>query len=189
MVIAWLLVTALLQVPAPVGVLMQTSLGDIYIEVDAAHAPNTAANFLKYVDAGLYDGGRFHRTVRPENQRDKPIKIAVVQGAADRSREASFLSPIALERTSITGLAHKDGTVSMARGGVDTATHEFFICIGDQPELDFGGKRNPDGQGFAAFARVVRGMDVVRRIQAAHAVGETLDPPVTIVKVRRVLPL
>jgi peptidyl-prolyl cis-trans isomerase A (cyclophilin A) len=79
MVIAWLLVTALLQVPAPVGVLMQTSLGDIYIEVDAAHAPNTAANFLKYVDAGLYDGGRFHRTVRPENQRDKPIKIAVVQ--------------------------------------------------------------------------------------------------------------
>jgi peptidyl-prolyl cis-trans isomerase A (cyclophilin A) len=77
----------------------------------------------------------------------------------------------------------------MARGGVDTATHEFFICIGDQPELDFGGKRNPDGQGFAAFGRVVRGMDVVRRIQAAHAVGETLDPPVTIVKVRRVLPL
>ena len=173
MVIAWLLVTALLQVPAPVGVLMQTSLGDIYIEVDAAHAPNTAANFLKYVDAGLYDGGRFHRTVRPENQRDKPIKIAVVQGAADRTSEASFLPPIALERTSITGLAHKDGTVSMARGGVDKATHKFFICIGDQPEL----------------GRVVRGMDVVRRIQAAHAVGETLDPPVTIVKVRRVLPL
>jgi peptidyl-prolyl cis-trans isomerase A (cyclophilin A) len=73
----------------------------------------------------------------------------------------------------------------MARDGPDTATDEFFICVGDQPELDFGGKRNPDGQGFAAFGRVVRGMDVVRRIQESPAKGETLQPPVTIERVRR----
>ena len=124
----------------------------------------------------LYDGGRFHRTVRPDNQRDKPVKIAVIQAAASTARRADFLPPIALERTNATGLRHKDGMVSMARAGIDTATHEFFICIGDQPELDFGGTRNPDGQGFAAFGRVVRGMDVVRRIHGAPATGETLTP-------------
>ena len=174
------------QVPDPVHLVVQTTLGDIAIDLDAAHAPATVANFLKYVDAGLYDGGRFHRTVRPDNQVDKPVKIAVVQGAANEKRAAEFLPPIALERTSLTGIAHKDGTVSMARAGVDSATHEFFICIGDQPELDFGGRRNPDGQGFAAFGRVVRGMDVVRRIQAAPAEGERLTPAIEITHVRRV---
>jgi peptidyl-prolyl cis-trans isomerase A (cyclophilin A) len=73
----------------------------------------------------------------------------------------------------------------MARDGPDTATGDFFICIGDQPELDFGGRRNPDGQGFAAFGRVVKGMDVLRRIQAAPAKGQTLTPPVRIVQARR----
>jgi peptidyl-prolyl cis-trans isomerase A (cyclophilin A) len=73
----------------------------------------------------------------------------------------------------------------MARDGPDTATSDFFLCAGDQPELDFGGKRNPDGQGFAAFGRVVKGMDVVRALQAAPADGQTLSPPIKILKVRR----
>jgi peptidyl-prolyl cis-trans isomerase A (cyclophilin A) len=174
------------QAPAPVRVVVQTEMGDVELEVDAAHAPVTAANFLKYVGAALYDGGQFHRTVRPDNQQDKPVRIAVIQGSANAERRGDFFAPIPLERTSVTGLLHKDGTLSMARAGVDTATHSFFICVGDQPELDFGGKRNPDGQGFAAFGRVVRGMDVVRRIQAAPAKGETLTPPIGILRVRRV---
>ena len=123
--------------------------------------------------------------MRPDNQREKPVKIAVIQGAANGGRKAEFFPAIPLERTSKTGLAHKDGVISMARDGPDTATDEFFICVGDQPELDFGGKRNPDGQGFAAFGRVVRGMDVVRRIQEAPAQGETLRPPISIQRVRR----
>src|SRR5262245_19405414 len=155
------------------------------MEIDTVKAPATAANFLKYVDAGLYDGGLFHRTVRPDNQREKPVKIAVIQGAANAARKREYFPPIALERTNKTGLLHKDGTVSMARAGVDTATEECFICVGDQPELDFGRKRNPAGQGFAAFGQVVRGMDVVRRIQESTADGETLRPPVKIVSVRR----
>ena len=93
--------------------------------------------------------------------------------------------PIALERTSAIGLLHRDGTLSMARNEPDTATSDFFICIGDQPSLDFGGKRNPDGQGFAAFGRVVKGMDVVRKIQAAPAQEQTLTPPVRILKISR----
>jgi peptidyl-prolyl cis-trans isomerase A (cyclophilin A) len=182
---AALLSLALAQGERPVLVIVQTTAGDIEIEVDLAHAPATAANFLEYVDAGLYDDGRFHRTVRPDNQRDKAVKIAVIQGAANEGRRAAFLPPIALERTSITGLRHKDGAVSMARAGVDTATHEFFICVGDQLELDFGGKRNLDGQGFAVFGRVVKGMDVVRRIQQSPARGETLTPPIVITRLRR----
>jgi peptidyl-prolyl cis-trans isomerase A (cyclophilin A) len=183
--VALVLLLALVKPQQAVHVVMQTDLGEIEVEIDGARAPVTAANFLKYVDASLYDGGRFHRTVRPDNQREKPVKIAVIQGAANAGRKTEFFPAIPLERTSKTGLAHKDGVISMARDGPDTATDEFFICVGDQPELDFGGKRNPDGQGFAAFGRVVRGMDVVRRIQEAPAQGETLRPPISIQRVRR----
>ena len=94
--------------------------------------------------------------------------------------------PIELERTSVTGLRHIDGTLSMARGGPDSATSSFFICIGNQPALDFGGHRNLDGQGFAAFGRVTRGMDVVRKIQASAAEAQRLTPPVTITRIVRI---
>jgi peptidyl-prolyl cis-trans isomerase A (cyclophilin A) len=174
------------QAGAAVRVRVETGLGAFEIELDP-RAPVTGANFLAYVDAGLFDGGRFHRTVRPDNQRDKPVPIDVIQGAPDARRQSSYPPAIRLERTNATGIPHKDGTISMARvaGEPDSGRGEFFICIGDQPSLDFGGARNPDGQGFAAFGRVVRGMDVVRRIQMAPAKGETLTPPVTIVRVRR----
>jgi peptidyl-prolyl cis-trans isomerase A (cyclophilin A) len=169
----------------PVLVLIRTELGDIEVELDAERAPKTTANFLRYVDGKFYDGGRFHRTVKPDNQPDSKVKIEVVQAGINPSREKDEFPPIKLERTRDTKLSHKDGTISMARDGPDTATSDFFLCIGDQPELDFGGKRNPDGQGFAAFGRVVKGMDVVRKIQAAKADGQTLNPPVKILAVVR----
>lgn len=171
--------------PNLAAVVIETNLGTIEVEVDQANAPVTAANFLKYVDAGHYDGGRFHRTVRLDNQPDNRVKIEVVQAGVDPRREQDAWAPIALERTDKTGIKHRDGAVSMARDGADTATSDFFICIGDQPALDFGGARNPDGQGFAAFGRVVRGMDVVRRIQAAPADHQALTPPVVIRSARR----
>lgn len=165
-------------------VVIQTSLGNIEVEVDTIRAPITSANFLRYVDLGFYRFGRFHRTVRADNQPKDKIKIAVVQAGLDSLRVKDF-PPITLERTRTTGLSHKDGTISMARDGPNTATSDFFICIGDQPSLDFGGKRNPDGQGFAAFGRVVLGMDIVRQIQASPARGQTLDPPIPIYGVER----
>lgn len=160
-------------------VVIQTTLGSIEVEVDTVRAPITALNFLRYVDQGSYRGGHFHRTVRPDNQRDNKVKIGVIQGGLDSLRSKDS-APIALEPTSETGLSHRDGTISMARDGPDTATSDFFICIGNQPELDFGGKRSPDGQGFAAFGRVVRGMNVVRSIQTARARGQQLTPPIGI---------
>jgi peptidyl-prolyl cis-trans isomerase A (cyclophilin A) len=167
----------------PVTVLIETGLGMIEVEIDTAHAPVTAGNFLRYVDAGRYDGGQFHRTVKPDNQPNNNIKIEVIQ--AGRSPGSKGFPSIPLERTSATGLLHRDGTISMARDGLDTATSDFFICIGDQPSLDFDGKRNPDGQGFAAFGRVVKGMDVVRKIQAAPVTAQNLTPPVRILKIHR----
>lgn len=169
----------------PVRVVIETEAGEIEAEIDTVRAPITAANFLKYVDGGLFDGGRFFRTVRPENQVDKPVKIAVIQAAGSRDKRAQFFPPIPLERTSVTGLSHKDGTLSMARSTPDTARDSFSICVGDQPSLDFGGARQPDGQGFAAFGQVVRGMDIVRKIQLGAAEGETLTPAVTILRITR----
>ena len=165
-------------------VVIRTELGPIEVEIDSIHAPATAANFLRYVDLGFYRFARFHRTVRADNQPDSKVKIAVIQGGLDSTRVKDF-PPIPLERTSKTHLRHRDGTISMARDGPDTATSDFFICIGDQPELDYGGRRNPDGQGFAAFGRVMLGMDLVRKIQAAPAKGQTLTPPVRILAIER----
>jgi peptidyl-prolyl cis-trans isomerase A (cyclophilin A) len=170
---------------APVRVVLETAMGEIELELDTARAPITAANFLRYVDEGHYDGGRFHRTVRLTNQPQNAVKIEVIQAGAAPPRALSAFPPIPLERTSVTGLRHADGTLSMARDGPDSAQSDFFICIGDQPSLDFGGARNPDGQGFAAFGRVVRGMEVVRKIQAAPADAQALAPPVSIVSARR----
>ncbi len=165
--------------PALPRVLIQTQLGDIEVEIDTVHAPATGANFLRYVDLGFYEAGHFHRTVRPDNQPNDAVKIGVIQGGIDSVRRESF-PPVELERTNVTKLRHLDGTISMARGEPNTATSGFFICIGDQPELDYGGQRNSDGQGFAAFGHVTRGMELVRKIQAASADGQTLTPPVRI---------
>jgi peptidyl-prolyl cis-trans isomerase A (cyclophilin A) len=169
-----------------VRVKIETDKGDIEVELDAAKAPNTVANFLKYVDGKFYDGGKFHRTVTPDNQPNNKVKIEVVQAGINPEKTKDDLRPIKLERTKDTGLKHVDGAISMARNGPDTATSDFFICIGALPELDFGGKRNPDGQGFAAFGKVVKGMDVVKKIQSAPAKEQTLNPAVTIKKVTRV---
>jgi peptidyl-prolyl cis-trans isomerase A (cyclophilin A) len=186
MAIRVLLLTLLASPPAtPAHVVLQTALGAIEIELNAAHAPLSAANFLRYVDAGRYDGGRFHRTVTLGNQPRSPVKIEVIQGGAPAGTEKQDFPAVPLERTRDTGLLHRNGTVSMARTGPDTATSDFFICVGDQPSLDFGGKRNPDGQGFAAFGRVVKGMDVVRKIHAAPADGQSLKPPVQILRAKR----
>jgi peptidyl-prolyl cis-trans isomerase A (cyclophilin A) len=161
-----------------------TVMGNITVAVDITHAPVSSANFLRYVAHRLYDGGMFHRTVTLANQADNAVKIEVIQAGMDPAHQHEEFPPIALERTTATGIKHLAGVISMARDGPDTATSDFFICVTDEPSLDFGGARNPDGQGFAAFGRVLRGMEVVRRIQQAKANGQTLTPPVKILSIR-----
>jgi peptidyl-prolyl cis-trans isomerase A (cyclophilin A) len=175
-------------VPAGSGivhVVIETARGNISVDLDSARAPVSVTNFLRYVDGRFYDGGRFHRTVTPSNQPNDSVRIEVVQAGMNPARSGSGFPPIPLERTTTTGLRHQDGTLSMARAGPNSATSDFFICIGDQPALDFGGHRNRDGQGFAAFGRVIDGMSVVREIQKSPANGQQLDPPIPITRIRR----
>jgi peptidyl-prolyl cis-trans isomerase A (cyclophilin A) len=169
-------------------VLIKTSMGSIEVELDAKHARNTTANFLKYVDEGRYAGGLFHRTVTMQNQPDKKIKIEVIQGGVNPKFADKDYPPIKLERTNMTAIHHLNGTISMARDGADTATSDFFICIHDQPALDFGGKRNPDGQGFAAFGHVTKGMNIVKKIQNApsDSKSQALTPPVEIISITKI---
>jgi peptidyl-prolyl cis-trans isomerase A (cyclophilin A) len=169
---------------------VETALGNIDIAVDTAHAPITAANFLKYVDGGFYEGGRFHRATRPDNYTpappDKPA-MEIIQAGINPERRRDGFPAIPLERTSVTGLKHVVGTVSMARApAADSARSDFFICLDDQPSLDFGGKRFDDGQGGGAFGHVVNGMDVVRRIQQQPVEKQALTPPVTITRISRI---
>ena len=166
---------------AKVDVAIQTSLGTIVVRLDAAHAPRTTANFLHYVDAGTYNGTTFYRSV--SKARIPAAMIEVIQGGLNPQALNPMIHSIALEPTSRTGIHNTDGAISMARSAdPNSASTEFFLCIGDNRYLDAGG---PLGPGYAAFGKVIRGADIVRKIQRSHANGETLDPPVRIVKMAR----
>jgi len=162
---------------------ISTEMGNITIEIYDKRAPLTASNFLRYVDEGLFTDAKFYRVVTNENQPFNDIKIEVIQGGL--FTEERMYEPIKHETTRETGVLHEDGVVSMARNEPGTATSEFFICIGEQPELDFGGRRNPDGQGFAAFGRVIEGMQVVRKIQQQPENEQMLDHEVRIINITR----
>lgn len=159
---------------AQTRVVLETELGAITIEVYEDRAPLSSASFLAYVDAGYYDGAAFYRVVTLENDNGSPL-IEVIQGGV--TDEARQLPPVEHETTQETGIVHEDGVISLARSDPGTASGEaFFICIGDQPALDYGATRNPDGLGFAAFGRVIEGMDVVRAIHGRDANGPSEDP-------------
>lgn len=181
-----------------VMVVMHTNAGDITLELYPEAAPVTVANFLKYVDAHSYDNkASFYRTVRMDNQAQNTVKIEVIQGGLGVQESNLSFAPIAHESTQTSGILHKDGIISMARLQPGSATSEFFISINDQPGLDFGGQRNPDGQGFASFGKVVHGMDIVHQIQnmstdlpegqeLEYTSGQMLIEPVMIQQISRI---
>jgi peptidyl-prolyl cis-trans isomerase A (cyclophilin A) len=166
-------------------IIIRTEMGDITVELFAEKAPITVSNFLRYIDSSLFDNACFYRVVNANNQPKDSIRIAVIQGGRWQNEDKSF-PPIVHETTKMTGIMHKNGMISMARSEPGTATSEFFICIGDQPELDFGGKRNKDGQGFAAFGKVIKGFDVVNKIYKTDAPGQYLEKKVVINKISRI---
>ena len=124
--------------------------------------------------------------VHLKNQPDNDILIEVIQGGLGFDKHPMELPPIEHEITEKTGIIHENGTISMARLEPGTASSEFFICINDQPELDFGGRRNPDGQGFAAFGKVTSGMNVVKKIQVMPVNGQLLEKIVKIISIKRI---
>lgn len=181
----WILITLTVGMvscdrPDTERVLMSTELGDITLEIETEKAPVTASNFLSLVEQGVFQDAVFYRVVREDNQPGSPVKIEVIQGGLFEDELIDIYTPIEHENTQTTGIRHTDGVISMARMEPGTASTEIFICVGDQPSLDYGGKRNPDGAGFAAFGRVIEGMDVVKRIQALPDSGQYLIKQVQI---------
>jgi peptidyl-prolyl cis-trans isomerase A (cyclophilin A) len=115
-----------------------------------------------------------------DNQPNNDVKIEVIQGGLGWGEQIERLDSIPMETTEETGIKHLNGTISMARSTPGSATSEFFICVGEQPELDFNGLRNPDGQGFAAFGKVIKGMDVVHKIHQSPSKNQLLNPEIII---------
>lgn len=167
------------------SVTINTSLGSIELEIFEDKAPITAGYFLENIANNVFNEACFYRVVRMDNQPDNDIKIEVIQGGLFHDSIVDQHSTIAHETTKETGIFHKNGTISMARNEPGSASTEFFICIGDQPSLDFGGMRNPDGQGFAAFGKVVKGMDVVKVIQEQKDEEQMLVDQIKILSIKR----
>ena len=164
---------------------METELGPIQLELYPDRAPITVSNFLRYVDENRYEDFHFYRVVHMENQPDNDVKIEVIQGGLGFDKHPMELPTIVHETTDKTGIRHLNGTLSMARLEPGTASSEIFICINDQPELDYSGKRNPDDQGFAAFGKVISGMDVIRKIQLLPETKQMLDKVVKVNSIQR----
>ena len=161
-------------------IIIYTPIGQIILELYHTKAPITVNNFLSYIKQNRYDDCHFYRVVHSKNQPQNNIQIEVIQGGLGFEKHPMELEPIKHETTKATGVLHKNGTISMARLEPGTASSEFFICINDQPELNFGGKRNPDGQGFAAFGQVIKGMDIVKNIQNLGSKDQILEKTIPI---------
>lgn len=175
---------------ATVKVRMQTSLGDIVLEIEKDRAPITATNFLRYVDQKRLDGIGFYRAVKLGDTGEYGLAQGGVRGDPKR-----VLKPIPHEPTTVTGLTHVSGAISMARLAPGTATMEFFIVLGAFPNMDAQPDAPGDNQGYAVFGRVIDGMDVVKAIlEQPHSLtegegamkGQMLEKPVKIITVRRV---
>jgi peptidyl-prolyl cis-trans isomerase A (cyclophilin A) len=170
---------------------LHTPQGDIVVELYAGKAPITVKNFLHYVDTRKLDGATFYRSSTPPG--DKTFSYGILQGGLG-SDPKKLYPPIAHESTIKTGLSHTDATISMTRYAPGTATANFSICVGDQTYLDADPKDPKANPGYAAFGRVVQGMDVVRKLLAEPRdptkgvgvmKGEMLARPVPILTVRR----
>lgn len=163
-------------------VVIQTGYGEIELELYANQAPKTVQAFLRYIDSGYYKNSQFYRVLTIENQPSNAPKTELIQGGIWKTNyaRASTLPGIPHESTQQTGIEHKDGTISLARGAPGTAGSEFFICLGRQKGLDTGGENIADRQGFAAFGRVVKGMSVLRKIYKQRESEQYFRPPIPI---------
>ena len=166
---------------------IETAAGDIEVELYPEQAPKTVAAFLSYVDSGYYKKSSFYRVLNDDNQPSNAEKSAIIQGGIWQTnyQKLQAIPGIPHEPTSQTKILHKNGVISLAREAPGTASTEFFICLGDQPGFDYGGLNNPDGQGYAAFGKVVRGMDIVWNIYNRPDNDQAFDPPIIIYNIVR----
>lgn len=167
-------------------VLLNTDYGEVEVELYPDKAPKTVAAFLLYVDSGYYKNSSFYRLLSNENVPSE-YNSGLVQGGIFKTNSSLLtkLPGIEHESTNQTGLSHVSGAISLARTIPGTASTEFFICVGDQPQFDSNGSAGMDSLGFATFGKVFKGMDVVRKIQNNHSHGESFDRDVKITSIER----
>lgn len=165
-------------------VMIDTTMGEIEAELFPDKAPKTVAAFLSYVDSGYYNKGNFYRVLLNEGM-NTTLNTGLIQGGIWQAGSKFHPAGIPHESTKQTGLSHTNGTISLARTSIGTATSEFFICIGDQTQFDYGNSTPADGEGFAAFGTVIKGMDIAREIQLQSAHGEAFDNKIIINNIKR----
>ncbi len=187
--ILFIILMAACSSPAPKNphIKIQTKSGDIEIELYQDKAPKTVHAFLSYVDSGFYKNSYFYRVLNDNNQPSNAFKANFIQGGIWKNshRKSASVPGIPHEPTSQTNILHKDGIISLARLEPGSATTEFFICLGDQPGFDYGGDNNPDKQGYAAFGKVISGMEIVHKIYNEPDYDQTFDPLVNIYNIIR----
>lgn len=160
-----------------------TALGEMVLSIDLHRAPATAGYFLDDVVAGRFDGTSFYRIATGANRdEDQSVTIEVIQGG-DRQPAIAPAPSLLHESTAVTGLQHRRGTISLARFEPGAVYHSFFLCGRDEPSLDFGGGRQPDGQGFPAFGGVISGFDVLDRLFDAAEMRERLSREILIERI------
>ena len=166
---------------------IKTKIGNIEVELFSSQAPKTVAAILSYIDSGIYKDAAFYRVLTVHNQPSDALKAELVQGGLWNKKGAhrDLIAGIPHETTMETGILHTNGVISLARQEPGTANTEFFICVGDQPGFDYEGENNPDRQGYAAFGKVVRGLDIVKRIYDMPEVDQYFDPPIPIYNIVR----
>ena len=173
--------------PATPHVIIRTAAGDIEVELYLRQAPKTAGAFLFYVDSGFYKNASFYRVLNEDNQVTGAAISNLIQGGIWKTDHAKAVSVpgVPHETTRETHIQHVNGVISLARDKPGTGTTEFFICVGDQPGFDYGGENNPDGQGYAAFGKVVAGMDIVRAIYQRPENNQSFTPAIPIYSISR----
>lgn len=167
---------------------IQTYYGDIIVELYPEKAPKTVTAFLSYVDSGFYENTSFYRVLKKEDQPSNVAKTQLIQGGLWQTniKKQQTIPGIPLETTEQTGLLHKEGVISLARNEEpNSGNTEFFICLDDQPDYDYGGDASPDKKGYVTFGKVIKGMEFVRQIQKQPDFETNLRPPIKIINIIR----
>jgi peptidyl-prolyl cis-trans isomerase A (cyclophilin A) len=167
---------------------IKTYFGDIIVELYPEKAPKTVAAFLSYVDSGYYKNTSFYRVLKKEDQSMNVAKTQLIQGGLWQTnfKKQQSIPGIPLETTKQTGILHQEGVISLARNeDPNSGNTEFFICMDDEPDYDYGGDASPDKRGYVTFGRVIDGMKYVKQIHEQPDYETNLRPPIKIINITR----
>ncbi len=168
------------------GYIINTGYGDIEVEIYPDKAPQTCAAFSRNVANKIYDNSSFYRVIRSENVPTKFANGLIQGGIYETDLQGKLSLPfIPHEPPSVTGIGHEAGTLSMARLAPGTAQSEFFICVGDQHQFDSSRSGNPDGLGYAAFGRVIKGYGVVKKIHQQKMIADAFEISIKINSIKK----